>query len=135
MPSVHQIQCPVCGVENAPCTVKNGEQMYHLERKRAAYRTTYEHPDCSECRKLKDAMVRAEDSYRTYKPDFGGTRPKPKSRWPKGWRDGSRSLELGMNFARAEYEFHLGSVHKDQSYQRDLGKNFNIIVREGRLGP
>lgn len=135
MPSVHEIKCPVCGVENAPCLVQNGIGMYHSERKKAAYPTFYEHPDCAECRKLKDAMVSAEDSSRNCRPDFSGGSSKPKSKWPKQWRDESYRQELAANRARAEYEFHLGTVHKDENHQRDLGQNLNIMIREGRLKP
>lgn len=133
MPSMHQIKCPVCGVEDAPCIIENGVPKYHAERQRAAYPTTYEHPDCEECRKLKDMMVNAESSYRTFHPDFGGN--KPKSKWPKGWRDQSRNLELASNLARAKYKFHLMTDHKDESHQRDLERNVTIIMRQGRLKP
>lgn len=133
MPSVHQIKCPVCGVENAPCSVENGMNMYHSQRKLAAYPTTYEHPDCAECRQLKDSMVSAESSYRTHRPDVGGN--KPKSKWPKDWRDESQRLELAFNLARAKYEFHLATVHKDENQQHGIERNLAIIMREGRLKP
>lgn len=134
MPSVHEIKCPVCGVENAPCIVQNGQNMYHVKRQRAAYPTTYEHPDCAECRKLKDAMVEAESSHRNFRPDFGGGY-RPKSKWPKDWREESYRVEMAANRARADYEFHLGAVHKDENHQRDLERNLTIIMREGRLKP
>jgi hypothetical protein len=133
MASVHEIKCPVCGVENAPCLVVNGENKYHVERQHAAYPTTYEHPECEKCRKLKDAMVSANDSHRTFRPDFGAYRSK--SRWPKVYKEESYRLELALNRARAEYEFHLGTEHKDESHQHSLVKNLTIIARDGRLKP
>ena len=133
MPSVREIKCPICGVENAPCIVENGIPKYHAERQRAAYPTTYEHPECEECRKLKDAMIRAEESYRTFRPYFSDHRPK--SRWPKDWRDESRRLELHANETRARYHFHLGADHKDETHQSNLGQNLVIMIREGRLKP
>src|ERR1700722_6860088 len=116
MPSVHEIKCPVCGAENGPCIVENGQNLYHTERKRAAYPTRYEHPDCAECRELKDASVDADSSYRAFRPDFGGN--KPKSRWPKDWRSESHRLEFAAKLARAKYSFHLASVHSDEGHQR-----------------
>lgn len=133
MPSVHEIKCPVCGAENGPCIVENGQNMYHTERKRAAYPTRYEHPECAECRQLKDAMVDADSAYRTFRPDFGGN--KPKSKWPKDWRTESERLERAAHLAGAKYRFHLGSEHKDENYVRDLERNLTIIMREGRLKP
>jgi hypothetical protein len=124
MPSVHEIKCPSCGAENAPCLVQNGQYMYHIERKKAAYPTTYEHPDCEECRQLKDRMVNAEHSVTAFGPSScGGT---PKSKWGKAYKD---------HEARAKYEVHLGVVHNDERYQRELGQNLSILLREGRLRP
>jgi len=133
MPSLREIKCPVCRAENGPCLVEDGMDMYHTERKRAAYPTTYEHPDCEECRQLKDAMVRAEDSYRTCRPDMGTT--KPKSRWPKDWRDELYRRQMAANLTRAKYGVHLGADHKDANHQHDLGSNLAIILRKGRLKP
>jgi hypothetical protein len=133
MPSVREIKCPICGVENAPCIVENGVPKYHEERQRAAYPTTYEHPDCVECRKLKDRWVNAESSYKTFRPDFGDY--KSKSKWPKAWKEESHNLEMAKNDAKAEYEVHLGTVHKDENHQRDLGRNLMTLLREGRLKP
>ena len=131
MPSVHEIKCPSCGADNAPCLVQNGQYMYHIERKKAAYPTTYEHPDCEECRQLKDRMVNAEYSVTAFGPSScGGT---PKSKWGKAYKDQFRNQQLGANEARAKYEFHLGVVHNDERYQRDLGQNLTILLREGRL--
>jgi hypothetical protein len=59
-----------------------------------------------ECRKLKDMMVNAESSYRTFHPDFGGH--KPKSKWPKEWRDESRNLELASNLPERNTNFIWG---------------------------
>lgn len=133
MPSVHEIKCPVCGVENAPCITENGIPKYHVERKRAAYPTRYEHPECEECRKLKDAMVYAQDSYNSFRPEFGASRPK--SRWPKAYREESYRQELSANRTKAEYEFHLATVHKDELYQSSIQRNLEIIIRKGRLKP
>jgi hypothetical protein len=107
--------------------------MYHTTRKRAAYPTTYEHPDCAKCRDLKDAMVSAEESYRTCRPDFGEFRPK--SRWPQPWKDEYRRREDAVNLSRANYEFHLGTDHKDENHRRDynLTRNLDVILQEGRL--
>jgi hypothetical protein len=133
MASIREIKCPSCGAENGPCLVVNGQEMYHEERKRAAYPTTYEHPDCAECRQLKDRMVRAEYGVTAFGPTFCGG--KPKSKWSKGFKDEFRNRELAANEARAEYEYHLGTVHKDEGHQRDLIQNLEIIMREGRLKP
>jgi hypothetical protein len=135
MASVHEIKCPSCGAENGPCLVENGIPMYHTARTHAAYPTTYEHPDCGKCRELKDAMVGAEESYRTCRPDFGEYRPK--SRWPQAWKDEYRRRENAANLSRANYEFHLGTDHMDENESRDhnLVRNLQIILREGRLKP
>jgi hypothetical protein len=111
MASIREIKCPSCGAENRPCFVMNGQDMYHEERKRAAYPTTYEHPDCAECRELKDRMVRAEYAVTAFGPTFCGGRPK--SKWSKAYKDEFRNQELAANEARAKYEYHLRSVHKD----------------------
>jgi len=135
MPSVRELKCPVCGVENGPCIVERGIEKFHVERQRAAYPTIYKHPECTECRKLKDAAVYAEDSLRTFRPDFGDY--KSKSRWPKAWRSGHDRLQDAVHLAQAEYEFHLGTEHKDDNESRDqnLLRNFEIITREERLKP
>ena len=135
MPSVHEIKCPICGVEDAPCLIENGMNMYHIERKRAAYPTTYEHPDCAECRTLKDAMEYAADSYRTYRPGFGARNHKPKSRWPKNWRDESHRLEMAANLSRASYEVHLATFHNDENRLHDLPRNVTVVMRKGRVRP
>ena len=133
MPSVHEIKCPSCGAENGPCLVQNGQDMYRIERKKAADPTTYEHPECEECRQLQDRMVNAEYSVSSFAPSFGGGRPK--SNGGQSYKDGFRRLELARNDARAKYEFHLGTVHQDQSHQGDLVRNLEIMLREGRLNP
>lgn len=131
MPSVREIKCPSCGAENGPCIVENGIEMFHESRRLAAYPTTYEYPECEECRRLKDWMVSAESSFRSCRPDFGGS--KPKSRWPKAWKEELYRREKAANLARAKYEFHLGTEHKDEAHKNDLGENLTVILREGRL--
>ncbi len=131
MPSVREIKCPSCGKENGPCIVENGIEMFHESRKLAAYPTTYEHPECEECRKLKDWMVSAESSLRTCRPDFGGYRPK--SRWPKAWKEELYRREKAFNLAKGKYELHLAAAHHDEKYSRDAGENLVIVLREGRL--
>jgi hypothetical protein len=133
MPSVREIKCPSCGAENGPCLVQNGQEMYHEERKKAAYPTTYEHPECEECRQLKDRMVNAEYSVRSFGPTLWGGAPE--SKWGKSYKDEFHRLELAANEARAKYEVHLGKDHKDENHQSDLGKNLTILLREGRLKP
>lgn len=133
MPSVQEIKCPSCGAENGPCLIQNGQHMYHEERKRAAYPTTYEHPECDECRQLKDRMVNAEYSVGSFGPTLCGGQPK--SKWGKAYKDEFRNQELAANEARAQYELHLGTVHKDENHQRDLGRNLTILLREGRITP
>jgi hypothetical protein len=85
MPSVRAMKCPVCGVQEGPCIGGTPTKEYHVERFRAANPTTYEHPDCKECRQLKDAMVDAEWSLRTCRPDVGIY--KSRSRWPNALRE------------------------------------------------
>ena len=133
MASVWEIKCPSCGAENGPCAVIDGIDMFHESRKLAAYPTTYEHPECEECRRLKDWMVSAESSFRSCRPDFGGHRPK--SRWPKAWRDELYTREKAANLARAKYELHLATVHKDDASPYDIERNVTIVLREGRLKP
>jgi hypothetical protein len=132
MASVLKTKCPSCGVEDGPCLIENGQEMFHLSRKRAAYPTTYEHPDCEECKKLKDAMVYAEDS-------VGGFRLpgayKPRSRWPRRYRDEASRLKRNSNLARATYELHLVQAHDDESRKSSVGKNLDVVLREGRLKP
>lgn len=131
MASVRDTKCPACGEENGPCAIENGIPKYHESRMLAANPTTYEHPDCPECVQLKDAMRHAERAFRSCRPDTGGGRPK--SRWPKAWREECRRQELAANLARAKYQFHLGSVHKDEWCMSNLGENLTVILREGRL--
>jgi hypothetical protein len=107
--------------------------MYHSERTLAANPTRYEYPDCAECRELKDSMVHAFTSYTSYRPPFDVATSK--SRWPKAWRDESYKLEMASNLARAKYEVHLGTVHKDENHRSDSARNMSIIIREGRLKP
>jgi hypothetical protein len=133
MPSTLEIKCPVCGAQNGPCVGAPVGAPYHTQRILAANPTTYEHPECEECRKLKDAMVYAEHSVRSCRPDLGTS--KPKSRWPKAWKDQYYELEKAANLARANYEVHLATVHKDERYQHDLGRNLDIKLRGGRLKP
>lgn len=133
MASVIEIKCPSCGVENGPCSVENGIPMFHHARKLAAYPTTYEHPECEECRKLKDWMVSAESSFRSCRPDYGTT--KPKSRWPKAWKDELYTRENAANLARAKYELHLAVEHGEEMYKHSVEKNLTIVLREGRLRP
>lgn len=133
MPSVHEIKCPSCGAENGPCLIQNGQPMYHIERKKAAYPTTYEHPECDECRQLKDRMVNAEYSVTAFGPSSCDGRPK--SKWGKAYKDEFRNQELWANEARAKYELHLATVHKDENYQRNIERNLTVLLREGRLRP
>lgn len=107
--------------------------MYHIERKKAAYPTAYEHPECSECRQLKDRMVNADYSVTSFGPSSCDGRPK--SKWGKSYRDEFYRLELARNHAKAKYEAHLATVHKDENHQRSLPENITIMMREGRLRP
>lgn len=96
-------------MENGPCLVQNGQYMYHIERKKAAYPITYEHPECEECRQLKDRMVNAEYSVTSFGPSSCDGRPK--SKWGKSYKDEFYRLELARNHAKAKYEAHLATVH------------------------
>lgn len=130
------MKCPVCGVEDGPCAVQNGESMYHTERIRAANPTRYEHPECGECRKLKDAMVAASDSVREFQTMTRSMVPRrPRSRWPKDHRQEMTHLEYASNEARAEYELHLFTAHQDRAYESNAVRNLEILLREGRLRP
>lgn len=133
MPSVREIKCPVCGAQDGPCIGGTPTKEYHVERIRAANPTTYEHPECEECRKLKDAMIDAEWDLKTCRPDIGNYRSK--SRWPKAWKDEHYRLEKTVNLARAKYHVHLGTVHSDERHQQDLATNLEIIMRQERLTP
>jgi hypothetical protein len=135
MASTQDTKCPSCGIEGGPCATINGMPQYHIERLKAANPTTCEHPDCDECRRLKDTMINSQYSFRSYRPDIGSYSMKAKSRWPKGWREGSRELERAANLARARYELHLGTVHKGEADPRNVIRNLEIIMREGRLEP
>jgi hypothetical protein len=88
-------------------------------------------PDCAECRRLKHVKVDAESSLRNCRPDVGSC--KSKSRWPKAWRDEHDRQEMAANLARANYEIHLVTVHKDKSHVDDLARNLGIKLRHGRL--
>jgi hypothetical protein len=111
--------------------MENGEGNYHAQRKLALYPTKYEQPECAECRNLKDAMVDAENSLRSCRPDTGSY--KSKFRWPKAWKEEHYRLEKAANLVRANYEIHLGTVHQDKSHQHDLGRNLDTRLRDGRL--
>jgi hypothetical protein len=127
------IKCPSCGEENGPCLVQNGQYMYHIEQKKAAYPTIYEHSECAECRQLKDRMVNAQYAVAAFGPSSCGDRPK--SKWPRSYKDEFHNQELAANEARARYELHLSTVHKDENHQCDLERNLSILLREGRLRP
>jgi hypothetical protein len=125
-------KCPVCGVQDGPSAVQNGEPVYHTERIRAANPTRYEHPECGECRRLKDDMVRAQDEVRGFRPQG---KYRPRSRWPKDYRTEMSRMENYRNLAKAKYELHLFGDHKDKEYEGRVFENMNILAREGRLRP
>jgi hypothetical protein len=133
MPSVRKLKCPICGAENGPCIGGTAIAPYHVERIRAANPGAYEHPECEECRKLKDGMVDAEMALRSCRPDVGSY--KSKSRWPKAWRDQHYRLEKASNLARAKFYMHLGRDHNDEAHKHDMAENALIILREGRVRP
>jgi hypothetical protein len=132
MPSTIKTKCPVCGVEDGLCVGGQPGREFHVERLRLANPTTYEHPDCEECRKLKDDLVREEYSVRGFRPE-GAYRPR--SRWPKDYREEMSRLERATNLARAKYELHLFGDHKDKSYEGRAITNLEVVMREGRLKP
>jgi hypothetical protein len=133
MPSVRAMKCPVCGVQDGPCIGGTPTKEYHVERIRAANPTTYEHPECEECRKLRDAMVDAEWSLRTCRPEMGTY--KSRSRWPKAWKEEHYQREKAASLARAKYHVHLVTEHKDKAYEYELGRNMDIVLRDGRVKP
>lgn len=92
-------------------------------------------PECSECQRFQERLHTAEHLHASYSPDFDGTKPKPKSKWLKRYKEESYRRELAMNLARAQLGLHLAVDHKDENHQRDIGKNQDIIRREGRLSP
>jgi hypothetical protein len=101
-------------------------------RKKAAYPTRYEFPDCPECKKLKDAMVNARydvSSFRAPDPQ------KSRSRWPKDYQNEMYNLECHANLTKAEYELHLFSAHDDKTYEGSAMANLAIVARNGRLKP
>ena len=128
---VLKTKCPSCGIEDGPCLLVDGQPMFHIARQRAAYPTTYEYPDCGECRALKDAMVNAQDNVRGFRPPSRRSR----SRWPKDYSEEISRLERYANLARAKYELHLAEAHKDETHQRNVDTNLAIVIREGRLKP
>lgn len=132
MASVTNTKCPSCGVEDGPCTFQNGMPMYHVERQKAAYPTTYEFPDCAECRTLKDAQVNAEYNVRSFQPPDPR---KSRSRWPQAYKAEMDRIERHANLARAAYELHLISAHKKETDDRTVMRNLDIVVRDGRLKP
>jgi hypothetical protein len=125
-------KCPSCGVENGPCLIDNGMPKYHVERLKAANPTTYEFPDCAECRKLKDSMVSAQYDVRSFRPPDPG---KSRSRWPQGYRDELYRIECHANETKAKYELHLVNAHGDKTYEHSVTTNLTILLREGRLKP
>jgi hypothetical protein len=125
-------KCPVCGVEEGPCAVQNGHSVNHIERIRAANPTRYEHPECEECRKHKDDMVRAQDDVLGFRPQG---KYRPRSRWPKDYDREMSRMENYRNLARAKYELHLFGEHKDKEYEGRVFTNMEILIREGRLKP
>jgi hypothetical protein len=132
VPSVLETKCPSCGVENGPCIVENGIPKFHIARQRLAYPTSYEHPECAECKKLKDEMVYARDSVRTFQPPDPR---KSRSRWPRAYQDEMYRLELSANESKAEFELHLFQAHGDKQYESSALRNLEIVLREGRLKP
>ncbi len=106
--------------------------MFHIERKKAAYPTSYEFPDCPECKKLKDAMVDARYDVSSFRPPDPS---KSRSRWPKAYQDEMYNLELHANRTKAEYELHLFNAHNDKSYEGSVMTNLAIVARNGRLKP
>jgi hypothetical protein len=133
MPSTLEVKCPVCGAQNGHCVGAPVGALYHSERIRAANLKIYEYADCTECRGLKDALLAAEMSLRSCRPD--SERHKAKSRWPKAFKDQNYQLELAVNLARANYEIHSVEVHHDKTYESSLGRNLYIRLRDGRLKP
>jgi glutaredoxin len=88
--------------------------MFHIARKKASYPTTYEFPDCPDCKKLKDAMVNVRYDVSSFRPPDPS---KSRSRWPKGYQDEMYNLELRANRTKAEYELHLFNTHNDKTYE------------------
>jgi hypothetical protein len=132
MASVTNIKCPSCGVEEGPCTTRNGQPMFHTERQKAAYPTTYEFPDCAECRTLTDDMVNARYNVRGFQPPDPR---KSRSRWPQAYKAEMDRIERHANLTKAAYELHLVSAHKKEMDDRTIMQNLNIVVRDGRLNP
>jgi hypothetical protein len=106
--------------------------MYHVERQKAAYPTTYEFPDCAECRTLKDAMVNANYSVRSFRPPDPS---KSRSRWPRIFQNEIYNLECHGDLTKAKYELHLFNAHGDKRYESRVMANHATVVRKGRLKP
>jgi hypothetical protein len=103
---------------------------YHVERLKASNPTTYEFPDCAECRKLKDAMVDAQYDVRSFRPPDPS---KSRSRWPKAYQDEMYNLECHANLTKAKYELHLVNAHGDKRHESRVEANLAIALRKGRL--
>ena len=103
------------------------------DRRWAAQPTTDEHPDCKVCLNLKAIIGDAESTYEDCRPEINGD--EPRSEWPKDWREESDRLEMEIDLAQAEYRYHLGAEHNDESYQPDIGQNLDIMLGECKLNP
>jgi hypothetical protein len=89
--------------------------------------------ECQECLILKKS---SEDAYRSwlgYRPMHTGYRPK--SRWLKDDKATVQALERAYHLAEAKYNLHRTEHDKSKADPRDFVRNFNIVLRKGRLKP
>ena len=82
---------------------------------------------CEECKSLQERYFRLRRDSLEINPNFDlGTR-KPRSRWPKAWREVRGSAEKEASLAKANYELHRATVHDDPAFKGALARNLNIV--------
>ena len=89
---------------------------------------------CQECLILKRNSENAYRSWSTYRPMHHDARPK--SRWFKDDKRAVEALERAYNLAEAKYNLHRAEHDKSAtSDPQGFVRNFNIVMRNGRLRP
>jgi hypothetical protein len=89
---------------------------------------------CQECENLERASTEARRYASMYRPFMHSDR-RPRSRWCKADRDAKDQAERSANLAEAKYYLHRSEHHKGDSDPQSFVRNFNIVMRNGRLKP